>query len=285
MTQSDSEHSVAAGYARFIEALPGRRLQVSGALALAAWEKLRRDGGGWPLVIGSDDDLARVAEQTAGLGGTKPAPADVLAKAAALRHPADLRAKVDADEKRARAFLETLPPEQRKLWVIEVGADGQPRSTERDMLDEAPREPPLGEWPAQPMAPAELSVATEFVEKNGRHTSRPLEKANLLVLPTADWTEAPAYLNWGGWNACPAPEYHVAAFRSWRDRYGAELVGISADTLNLRVARRPETRDEALALAREFYLYCPDSIEQGAQTFSALAAALMANEWWYFWWD
>jgi len=30
---------------------------------------------------------------------------------------------------------------------------------------------------------------------------------------------------------------------SWRDRYGAELVGMNADTIDLRVATRPKTRD------------------------------------------
>src|SRR5262249_5334448 len=92
-------------------------------------------------------------------------------------------------------------------------------------------------------------------------------------------------LRWGGWNECPAAEYHVAAMRSWRDRYGAELVGMSSGMLNFRVTAKPKTREEALALAREQYIYCADLIDQGVQTYSALAADLMANDWWYFWWD
>ena len=73
--------------------------------------------------------------------------------------------------------------------------------------------------------------------------------------------------------------------RSWRDRYGAELIGMSSDTINLRVAVRPKTREEALALARDQYVYCADNIDQGVRTYSALAAALMESDWWYFWWD
>jgi hypothetical protein len=72
---------------------------------------------------------------------------------------------------------------------------------------------------------------------------------------------------------------------SWRDRYGIELVGMSFDTINVRVAAKPKTREEALALARDQYTYCADIVDQGVQTFSALAADLMANDWWYFWWD
>jgi hypothetical protein len=116
-------------------------------------------------------------------------------------------------------------------------------------------------------------------------TGKPLPKVYIGLAPTNDWTTIPAYLRWGGWNDCPAAEYHVAAMRKWRDRYGAELVGMSSDTINLRVAIRPKTREEAIALARDQYTYCTDTIDQGVRTYSALAASLMANDWWYFWWD
>ena len=55
--------------------------------------------------------------------------------------------------------------------------------------------------------------------------------------------------------------------------------------MNLRVAERPGTRAEALALAQEHYDYCYDIVDQGVGTLSQLAAALMNDDWWYFWWD
>jgi hypothetical protein len=55
--------------------------------------------------------------------------------------------------------------------------------------------------------------------------------------------------------------------------------------MNIRVRQRPKTQAEALDLAREQYSYCSDIVEQGAGTLSALAAALMENDWWYFCWD
>ena len=124
-----------------------------------------------------------------------------------------------------------------------------------------------------------LSVADDLL------TGKPLPKVYIGLVPTDDWTTIPAYLRWGGWNDCPRAEYHVAAMRTWRDRYGAELVGMSSDTINVRVATRPKSREEALALARDQYIYCADVIDQGVYTYSALAADLMANDWWYFWWD
>ena len=78
---------------------------------------------------------------------------------------------------------------------------------------------------------------------------------------------------------------HVAVHRKWREEYGAQIVGISGDTINMRVSRRPATREEALALAREQFLYCSDLVLQGTETLEVLAASLMESDWWYFWWD
>jgi hypothetical protein len=54
---------------------------------------------------------------------------------------------------------------------------------------------------------------------------------------------------------------------------------------DLSVARRPATRDEALELARAQHVYCNDIIDQGVGSYRALAAGLMASDWWFFWWD
>lgn len=116
-------------------------------------------------------------------------------------------------------------------------------------------------------------------------TRKPLDRVFIALVPTSDGTEVPAYFRWGNWNGCPAPQFHVAALRSWRDRYGAELVSLGADVMDIRVARRPETPDAAMALAREHYEYCNDIVDQGTGTISELAAMLMDTDWWYFWWD
>ena len=86
--------------------------------------------------------------------------------------------------------------------------------------------PPVGEWPTEPEYNDELSVARDF------KGVRP--KVYIALIPTDDWTTVPAHLRYGGWNACPKSEYHVAALRSWRDRYGAELIGLSFDRMDLR---------------------------------------------------
>jgi hypothetical protein len=50
-------------------------------------------------------------------------------------------------------------------------------------------------------------------------------------------------------------------------------------------SRRPTTREEALDLARAHQAYCNDVIDQDVGSYRALAAGLMAIDWWSFWWD
>lgn len=240
-------------HARMMAALKYERVTVSGGEALAEWERLRVAGRGWPVVIGGDEDLERIADQfsmddQAVAGSAMPgvvlhSPEQILANAAAIRFPQDF-----------------------SKWP---GAY-QPGDLRA----------PIGEWP-KPTHTQELglTVASDLV------SGTPIEKVHILLIPARAGWEVPAFLRWGDWNACPPPEYHVAALRRWHERFGAELIGINGDTLNLRVANPPRSRVEAIALARELYGFCPDIVDQGVGTISALAASLTASQWWYLWWD
>ncbi|WP_165356551.1 DUF4253 domain-containing protein [Sphingosinicella sp. BN140058] len=156
----------------------------------------------------------------------------------------------------------------------------------------------LGSWPGAPVAadlraeegawPGNMpagGVLPGLMVAADLTSGAPLARVHILLIPTDKSWEVPAYLRWGGWNACPPPEVHVAVLKTWHEAYGAELAGLTGDQLNLRVARRPTKRAEALTLARDFYRYCPDIFDQGTATLAPLAAELMANDWWYFWWD
>lgn len=270
--------------ARAIASIPFRRVEADGQAALAVWERLRAEGEGWPVVVGGDRDLARLAEWLE-IGDARSTEA-ILAAADRLRFPEALHALRAEERQHFEAMTghgdrpglppridqpsgpddqwQALSPEEiRALWEQSARPKGAPA---------------VGDWPEVPEAAPGLTVAQD-------HHARPLPKVHILVLPTRDGTAAPAFLKWGGWNANPPPELHVAALRSWRDRHGAELVGISNDVLNLRVASRPGTREAALALAQEQCVYCEDIVLQGVGTLAPLAAILMASDWWYFWWD
>ncbi len=113
----------------------------------------------------------------------------------------------------------------------------------------------------------------------------PLPRVHLALVPTDVPWEAPAYLRFGGWNECPFPEEHVAVFSYWYGLYGAVVVGITHDVVEMEVARPPATREAALELAVEQFHYCADIVAQGTQGVEALAASLVEASVWYFWWD
>lgn len=242
--------------ARLVGALPYERVEVPGGEAFARWAQLKGGGRGWPVIVGSDEDLRAIADQFSiddptlpggPAPGTPPppSPAEILKTAEGLHMPQDL-----------------------SKWSGAVA--------EEDLRA------PEGVWPANVSGGDDgtgLTVATDVL------TNKPYERVHILLIPARHGWEVPAYLRYGNWNACPPAEYHVAMLRDWHARYGAELVGLNGDTMNVRVARQPRDRAAALALAREQYRYCPDVIEQGVESVAALAAGLMHEKWWFFWWD
>lgn len=115
--------------------------------------------------------------------------------------------------------------------------------------------------------------------------NRPLPEVAIVLVKAANSYEVPAILGWGGWNNCPEAAVHVAQLREWNRRFGAELYSLTLDTLEVTIERPVETREAALALAREQYMYCEDLVHQGAETLNNLAASLLGARAWHFWWD
>jgi hypothetical protein len=258
--------------------LPWRTVKVRGQDALREWERLRAAGAGYPILVGDREEVERLAEA---LTFDDRTPQQILTAAAAYRFPDDLTAEQAREAAAWRASIAEHPEQRPAVHIID--ADGNSRlqtAEEREAEDRAEEAgPPLGEWPEDAAPNEPLSLARDVLSGNWR------DEVYIVVLPTSDPTEAPAYLRYGGWNACPAPEVHVAALRRWRDAFGFEVVSMGPDVLEGRVTRRPADRDAALALAREQAVYCPDVIDQGAETLSNLGAILMAGDWWFFWWD
>jgi len=257
---------------------PFEIVETHGENALAKWTELNRSPGIAPVVIGGKQELERVADglsyRDAGTSSE-----DVLDRAAKLTHPDNLfemrREETASSCARLRDWLEKTAEED--LGIDTMNPDGSTRGITKDELlagCEGETGPELGDWPQSAPGSPGLTVA-----------GQPSVKVYIALIPTDDWTTVPAHLNWGGWNANPSPEYHVAALRSWREHHGAELIGLSGDVMNLRIARAPKTRTEALALAKEHYAYCNDIVDQGLETLSNLAAYLMEADWWFFWWD
>lgn len=289
---------------------PYRLVTVRGEDALAEWEKLKSEENGSPVIIGDLEALTLLAEPLEESFYTTEHPMpdvpSILEKAETIKFPDDLDAFHKGQLKIFSDYLEKVQQEQSGNETAKVsyeslegffktidksvaldkppppppgGENVTPQSWSGPISELEDREPIIGRWPLFAPRAAKLTVASDIL------TSKPYEKVYIAIIPTEDWTEIPAYLRWGGWNDNPPSEYHVAALRSWRDRYGAELVGLSHDVMNIRVTTKPKTKPESIALAKEHYDYCYDIVEQGTGDLSTLAATLKAHKWWYFWWD
>lgn len=254
---------------------------VPGAQALETWKSIVAEGKGTPVIVGTNYSVNRLLVAFEPLPGESLQPIGAILKGAdAVAWPADILAKAEREKADLLAHPERVTDSPVFILNTETGETRKQTKEEAQAELKAIAEgPPLGDWPETVKPEQGLSLLFDFGTEN-------VSKAvHIAIVPTNDPTEAPAYLRYGDWNGCPKPEFHVAALRSWRQRYGARLVAIGFDTIDVAVERQPATRNEAISLAREIYAYCPDNIDQGVGTLSNLAALMMASSWWSFWWD
>lgn len=224
---------------------------VHGGAALDAYERLKASGAGAPVILGGASEFTIVNELLERNSEEHPSVDLVLEHAEEIEFPASFRA---TEDRRFERWARQNPDLARKV-------EG----------------PPLGEWPDEVVGSAPgLTVPHDY-------DGAPWPRVHIAIIPSDDWTTIPAFLRAGGWNCCPEAAVMVSALRSWRDRFGAELVGLSHDVMNLRVSRPPCSRGQALALAREHDLFCSDALND--VTLVELAAHLIADDWWHFRWD
>ncbi|TDC70419.1 DUF4253 domain-containing protein [Actinomadura sp. GC306] len=98
--------------------------------------------------------------------------------------------------------------------------------------------------------------------------------------------DAPAVAGWQGalnHNEWTAPL--AAVLRSWEDRFGARVVGLGFNTLELSVAAPPVTTRHAVHVAAEHWAFCPDILFQGPGTLTGYAEEIRGKTNWSFWWD
>lgn len=108
----------------------------------------------------------------------------------------------------------------------------------------------------------------------------------LLEVPTNNPWEVVAYIPFGGWNECPEPEKMATICKYWYEKYGAVPASITHDTLEF-VLEKPISKEYAMEVAKEHFLFCPDRVEQctSSGTIGEVADTLWQSKVWYFWWD
>ena len=93
-------------------------------------------------------------------------------------------------------------------------------------------------------------------------------------------------MEWGG--ACNydiTGAQHEAVLEHWRARFGAELLTLGHDVIELNVPEPPTTPALVAKVAEEQTAYCPDIVDQGTGTTTALAEQQVFSHTWFFWWD
>lgn len=255
-----------------------RGITVHGDQALNAWLRLREiapSEGFWPLLLGAPDELSYLEEAIE----DAPEAAAILEEGAELYHGFRL-----AEERRARPEPAGPGPVIAR-WMERHPSGGDPASLRSELS--AVREELVARQMPDSETPFDASIAPQdgFTVTRDVLSGAPLPEVVLALLPTPLAYAAPVWLNFGAWNDCPRPAEHVARLRRWEERFGAEVVAISHDVVELRVLRPPTTPTACVALAREHYDYCGDIVHQGFGSLARLAGSLLGARAWYFWWD
>jgi hypothetical protein len=110
----------------------------------------------------------------------------------------------------------------------------------------------------------------------------PLPDVAVALVPTPRPWEVAAFLQFGGFNACPSPAEHVAIHRLWGQAFGASVFGMTHDAIELVVDHPPTDNEAVLAVARRHRSYSEqwDHLDLG-HTAAYLAGATV----WPCWWD
>lgn len=225
---------------------------IPGRNAERCWQALRTQvttTGYWPVLLGNDTDFKRVTEHLSTFARSLSV-ATLLAESASI----------DGEE-----WLQTT-------LQMQDSEDGPWDTTEGDNAIRGP-------WPTDTPPLTTISVPYHW------QTHEPYPYVAIGLVPTTSSWQLPAYLRFGDYNSCPRPAEHCSVLKRWEEQFGAEVVSMTHDTIEMRVAHPPTSRDEAITLAYQQFAYCPDIVDQGVGTLDALAATLLEGNVWFFWWD
>lgn len=141
------------------------------------------------------------------------------------------------------------------------------------------------EWEKENGQDADMSWDYEESSQDELYVPGYYERYLILKVPVTEPYEALAYVPFGGYNACPPLEDHVAVAKKWYEEYGAVPCAVGYDTLQYYV-ENPVTDEEQLKkLAVEMMIYCDDIVYQGTESMKGLEKSIDGSRFWFFWWD
>lgn len=107
---------------------------------------------------------------------------------------------------------------------------------------------------------------------------------HLALVPAAASWEVPALLAWSGAERQGlGGAEHLSILRLWHDAYGADLVSLGLERMELLVERPPEDARSAFELAVQHYAYCPALMDHLAPAIGTLAATMFGRHWLFDW--
>jgi Domain of unknown function (DUF4253) len=206
---------------------------------------------------------------------------DAIKKYQELKANADVIPVILGDKEEIESSLESMSYIEASFAQILQKAenmDAQQWFIKRKAQDPEYYDTTAGEW--EDFEPAnDITVHLDIL------TGEPKPEVYIALVPVVKSWMIPCFLKTGSWNDCPNPEEHAAIFKYWDEKYGINVVGITTDVIELEVRNPPTSKAQALQLAEEQFIYCPDIVYQGTQTIAALASTLLNGKIWFFWWD
>jgi hypothetical protein len=115
------------------------------------------------------------------------------------------------------------------------------------------------------------------------------EELNYSIIPVEKAWMIPCYLNCGNWNDVTDAAHMAALFKYWEEKYGAEFCFMARNgNFGFRVARPPQTMEDAMLLAIEHHIFCAYSLydsNDGVNGMKDMVHFLLGNRGWHFWFD
>jgi hypothetical protein len=96
--------------------------------------------------------------------------------------------------------------------------------------------------------------------------------------------EVPGLLDWSGALGTSGVE-HTAVLADWHRRFGAELMTLTGDRIELHVPRPPTEAEEVMRVTMEQAGYCSDILFQCWESVTDMAEWQVNGTLWCFWWD
>ncbi|MGK5552925.1 DUF4253 domain-containing protein [Actinomadura kijaniata] len=146
----------------------------------------------------------------------------------------------------------------------------------------------MGEGPPEPWPGlAEPGTGGEPPDAAARETAREIAAGGdrlVGLAPAARGADTLAAFGWQGPLNHTGDTGEIAVVvRSWEERFGARVVAVGFDTLDLSVAAPPRTPEHARRVAVEHRAFCPDAF--AFDDLDEYAGHLVGCPRWAFWWD